>query len=231
MSPEVTVIGCDGRPLGPEATQALAAASLVIGAPRHLAAAAHPTRTERIELKHLDEALDAVCAHTGHTAVLASGDPGFFGIVRALRARGIEPRVIPATSSVALAFARLGLDWDDALVVSAHGRDPRQALAAALAHPKAAILTAPRTAPARDLGEQLLAAGKKVYVAECLGTAQEKVTDLAAEPATNFAEPNILIALDPETQEAAARRAGWPATRVPRTAGRCPRTRSNTATR
>jgi precorrin-6B C5,15-methyltransferase / cobalt-precorrin-6B C5,C15-methyltransferase len=202
MSPEVTVIGCDGRPLGPETTQALAAASLVIGAPRHLATAPIPPQTERMELKHLDEALDVVCGHTGHTAVLASGDPGFFGIVRALRARGIEPRVIPATSSVALAFARLGLDWDDALVVSAHGRDPRQALAAALAHPKAAILTAPRTAPARDLGEQLLAAGKKVYVAERLGTAQEKVTDLAAEPAANFAEPNILIALDPKTQEA-----------------------------
>jgi len=29
MSPTVTVIGCDGRPLGPEATQALATARLV----------------------------------------------------------------------------------------------------------------------------------------------------------------------------------------------------------
>ena len=79
-------------------------------------------------------------------AVLASGDPGFFGIVRALRARGIRPAIFPAVSSVALAFARLGLDWDDALVTTAHGRDPRRALAAALAHPKAAILTAPGTA-------------------------------------------------------------------------------------
>ena len=76
-----------------------------------------------------------------------------------------------------LAFARLGLDWDDALVVSAHGRDPGRALAAALAHPKTAILTAPGTV--RDLSQELLAAGKTVYVAECLGTAQEKVTDLA----------------------------------------------------
>jgi precorrin-6B C5,15-methyltransferase / cobalt-precorrin-6B C5,C15-methyltransferase len=202
MSPEVTevtVIGCDGRPFGPEAAQALAAARLVIGAPRHLAAAAIPPGAERIEIKHLDAALDALAARSGPIAVLASGDPGFFGIVRALRARGIEPRVIPATSSVTLAFARLGLDWDDALVVSAHGREPRgrkHALAAALAHPKAAILTAPRTATARDLGAELLAAGKRVYVAECLGTAQERVSDLAAEPTREFAEPNILIALD-----------------------------------
>jgi precorrin-6B C5,15-methyltransferase / cobalt-precorrin-6B C5,C15-methyltransferase len=196
---EVTVIGCDGRPFGSEAAQALATARLVIGAPRHLAAAAIPPGAERIEIKHLDAALDALAARSGLIAVLASGDPGFFGIVRTLRARGIEPRVIPATSSVTLAFARLGLDWDDALVVSAHGREPRgpkHALAAALAHPKAAILTAPRTATARDLGAELLAAGKRVYVAECLGTAQEQVSDLAVEPAREFAEPNILIALD-----------------------------------
>ena len=36
--------------------------------------------------------------------------------------------------------------------VSAHGRDPRQALAAALAHPKAAILTAPGTAAGLGAG-------------------------------------------------------------------------------
>jgi precorrin-6Y C5,15-methyltransferase (decarboxylating) len=199
VSPEVTVIGCDGRPFGPEAAQALAAASLVIGAPRHLEAAAIAPGAERLEIKHLDAALDALAARSGQIAVLASGDPGFFGIVRTLRARGIQPRVIPATSSVTLAFARLGLDWDDALVISAHGREPRgpkHALAAALAHPKAAILTAPRTATARDLGAELLAAGKRVYVAECLGTPQEQVIDLAAEPAREFAEPNILIALD-----------------------------------
>jgi precorrin-6Y C5,15-methyltransferase (decarboxylating) len=194
----VTVIGCDGRPVGPDAAQALAAARLVIGAPRHLEEVPITPGADRIEIKHLDEALDALTAEPRHTAVLASGDPGFFGIVRALRARGIEPKVIPAVSSVALAFARLGLDWDDALVVSAHGRDPKHALAAALAHPKAAILTAPRTATARDLGAELLAAGKKVYVAECLGTAQERITDLAAEPTRNFAEPNILITVDPE---------------------------------
>ena len=91
-------------------------------------------------------ALDALARQPGPVVVLASGDPGFFGIVRALRARGLAPAVIPAVSSVALAFARLGLDWDDALILSAHGRDPGRALAAALAHPKAAILTAPGVA-------------------------------------------------------------------------------------
>ena len=191
MNPEVTVIGCDGRPLAPEATAALAGAQLVVGAPRHLGAVPIPAQAQRIELKHLDQALDHIAAQPGPTVVLASGDPGFFGIVRALRARGIQPTVIPAVSSVALAFARLGLDWDDALVVSAHGRDPHQAAAAALAHPKAAILTAPGTA--RALATALRAAGRQVYVAELLGTPQERVTEA---PAHQPADPNVLICLD-----------------------------------
>jgi precorrin-6B C5,15-methyltransferase / cobalt-precorrin-6B C5,C15-methyltransferase len=188
----VTVIGCDGRPPGPDAAKALAEARTVIGAPRHLRAVPIPEHAERKELKHLDDTLDALGQSPGPVVVLASGDPGFFGIVRALRARGREPAVIPAVSSVALAFARLGLDWDDALVISAHGRDPGKALAAALAHPKAAILCAPGTA--RDLGPQLLAAGKQVYVAECLGHPGERVSAFSAS--ADPADPNILISLD-----------------------------------
>ena len=194
----ITVIGCDGAPLGTAAQQALAAADVVAGAPRHLDAATLPPDAERIEIKRLDEALDAITAPRPaepKIAVLASGDPGFFGIVRALRARGEQPQVIPALSSVALAFARLGLDWDDALVVSAHGRDPRAALAAAMAHPKAAILTAPGTAA--PLAAELVRAGRGVWAAELLGTGEEKLTDLAADPAASPADPNVLITVAP----------------------------------
>jgi precorrin-6B C5,15-methyltransferase / cobalt-precorrin-6B C5,C15-methyltransferase len=189
----VTVIGCDGRPFGPDATDALASARLVIGAPRHLRVAPVPAHAEQRELRHLDDALDAIAGHAGPAAVLASGDPGFFGIVRALRARGIQPHVIPAVSSVADAFARIGLDWDDALVVSAHGRNPDQALAAALSHPKAAILTAPGTAS--ELARELFAAGKRVYAVELIGTPLERVTE---NPVHGLADPNVLIALDPD---------------------------------
>ena len=71
----VTVVGCDGRPFGPEATAALAAAERVIGAPRHLRQAPVPAGAERIELKHLDEALDALGQDQSRTAVLASRWP------------------------------------------------------------------------------------------------------------------------------------------------------------
>jgi precorrin-6Y C5,15-methyltransferase (decarboxylating) len=206
--PEITVVGCDGAPPRPEAAAALAAAGTVIGAPRHLDSVALPPAAERIEIKVLDDALDAICSAHGRVTVLASGDPGFFGIVRAIRARGLRPAVVPAVSSVALAFARLGLDWDDALVISAHGRDLRQAVAAALAHPKAAILTTPGTA--RELGGELLAADRMVYVAECLGTPRERVGELGDR---DPAEPNVLIAVDesaPSTPRWLAGYAGVP---------------------
>jgi precorrin-6Y C5,15-methyltransferase (decarboxylating) len=227
-APAVTVIGCDGGPLPPGAVAALAGAVLVIGARRHLdpvlacdaagkdgagqdrtgqdgtgqdgAAGMVPGSARVAELTRLDEALAEIEAAGGPAVVLASGDPGFFGIVRALRARGIRPTVLPAVSSVALAFARLGLDWDDALVLSAHARDPGPVTAAALAHPKAAILTTPGE-PAAELAAALLAGGRRVYAAERLGTSDERVAELACGPgggpAGGLADPNVLVVLDP----------------------------------
>ncbi|HEX4256193.1 MAG TPA: precorrin-6y C5,15-methyltransferase (decarboxylating) subunit CbiE [Streptosporangiaceae bacterium] len=194
---QVTVIGCDGGPLPSAAGDALARAAAVAGAPRHLAAVPLPPEAERILIRRLDLALDAIAAHPGPVAVLASGDPGFFGIVRALRTRGITPAVVPAVSSVALAFGRLGLDWDDALVLSAHGRDAGPVAAAALAHPKAAILTGPPEATTGTLRTALRDAGRTVYVAEGLGTPDERVRDLTTDPAAEVTDPHILISLAP----------------------------------
>ncbi len=55
------------------------------------------------------------------------------------RAAGRAPR----RPSVATAFARLGLPWDDAVVVSAHGRALRTAVQVCHSHPKVAVLTGP----------------------------------------------------------------------------------------
>ncbi|MGW3287776.1 precorrin-6y C5,15-methyltransferase (decarboxylating) subunit CbiE, partial [Streptomyces sp. NPDC001002] len=131
----ITVIGTgtgagSGVSLAPEA---LAGAELVVGGRRHLDAVRLPETAERIVLGPLAPALDAIEEYVGKdrpVVVLASGDPGFFGIVRALAERfgsGLLD-VRPGVSSVATAFARLGLTWDDAVVVSAHGRELRTAV-------------------------------------------------------------------------------------------------------
>ena len=75
----------------------------------------------------------------GPVLILASGDPGFFGPVRHLReAFGKLPiHVAPATSAIANAFARLGLNWDDAVVISALGSRATAAKAAISGHLRA----------------------------------------------------------------------------------------------
>jgi len=205
--PQLTVIGWDGSPLSPAARAALESATLVVAGARHLAAAAIPAGVEQIILGKLDPALDALAAHEGPVVILASGDPGFFGIVRALRERGHEPRVIPALSSVAAAFGRIGETWDDALVTSAHGageRDIRRVANLCRAHGKVAVLTAPRSGPG-DLSRELLAdprcaPDRILVVAERLGAPDETVTRLALAEAAQreeWREPNVVLCLNP----------------------------------
>lgn len=212
----ITVVGMDGSPLGPEAGAALAAATLVAGARRHLAAlptltaspvpaiagpagAAQPhggPGARTLVLGELAAALDALAAHDGDAVVLASGDPGFFGIVRSLRERGLACTVLPAVSSVAMAFARLGLPWDDAAVVSAHGRDPRPALNVCRAHPKVAVLTGPGCGPA-EIGAALEGWERRLVVCEHLGSDAERVTECspAGAAARAWEDPSVVLVL------------------------------------
>ncbi|NUP21104.1 MAG: precorrin-6y C5,15-methyltransferase (decarboxylating) subunit CbiE, partial [Streptomyces sp.] len=169
----ITVVGTGTGAPPPE--DVLADAELVVGGRRHLDAVRLPDGAERVVLGTLAPALDSIeeyVAKDRAVVVLASGDPGFFGIVRALAERFGSERlaVRPGVSSVATAFARLGLTWDDAVVVSAHGRDPRTAVNVCRAHPKVAVLTGPGAGPA-ELGEALAASapGRVLVVASALG--------------------------------------------------------------
>lgn len=164
----ITVVGWDGAPLSAAAQAAVDEATLVVGGARHLDALGlrDPSAGDgcaAITLGPLAPALAALAAHHGSAVVLASGDPGFFGVLRALGEAGLEPaRVLPAVSSVATAFARAGVAWDDALVVSAHGagdgRELRRAANVCRAHAKVAVLTGPQAGP-RQLARELLTGG------------------------------------------------------------------------
>ena len=73
--------------------------------------------------------LDQIAARRAagrRVAVLVSGDPGLYSLAQnVVRRFGREHcEVVPAVSSVQVAFARLGLDWADARILSAHGRTP-----------------------------------------------------------------------------------------------------------
>ncbi|MCU1282906.1 MAG: precorrin-6Y C5,15-methyltransferase [bacterium] len=174
----VTIIGigddgCAG--LTARAANAVAAADVLAGGERHLAFFPQ-FRGERIVLKDkLGEALDRVAAlATEQTvAVLASGDPLFFGIgalvVDKVGAEHVE--ILPAPSSMQLAFARTGIKWDDATVLSLHGRCREGLLTRLRRLRKVALLTDDESSP-RWIGMHLQQHGQlswRAWVCERLG--------------------------------------------------------------
>jgi precorrin-6Y C5,15-methyltransferase (decarboxylating) len=191
-------------------------ADLYVGGRRHLDGLS-PT----VVLGDVAAALDAIEAEPGDVCVLASGDPGFFGIGRALAERfgpgALDVR--PAPSSIALAFARLGLPWDDAVVVSAHGRPLAHAVRAVTAAgaAKCAVLVSPDSPP-EALGKELLATGRgarAVAVCSRLGMEGESVTrtdlDGLASGTWDPLSVVVLLADDAAVAPAATLRWGRPA--------------------
>ena len=154
--PPITVLGCGmGRPwLAPEAAASLAAARVIVGGARLLAAFPdHPGR--RIPIAGpLAAVLDAIetAATAGQTvAVLADGDGLYFGIGATLLTRFGPDRLafFPNITAVAAACSRLGRPWAGLPAVSLHGRTDATPLFAALAaHGAVAVYTDATNTPA-----------------------------------------------------------------------------------
>ncbi|MFD7135131.1 precorrin-6y C5,15-methyltransferase (decarboxylating) subunit CbiE [Streptomyces sp. NPDC059894] len=223
MADRVTVIGWDGSPLTAAARSALGAATLVAGAAHHLGLPEVPPAAERIRLGSVPLAARRIAAHRGTAVVLADGDPGFFGVVRPLRAPefGLEVEVVPAVSSVAAAFARAGMPWDDAQVVVAHPRTLRRAVNVCRAHPKVAVLTSPGAGPA-ELGLLLEGVHRTFVVCEELGTDRERVAVVTSDKAADhtWRDPNVVIVIGGATAPVAGAEGGWIAGRDPGTGPR-----------
>ncbi|MEW2630524.1 precorrin-6y C5,15-methyltransferase (decarboxylating) subunit CbiE [Streptomyces sp. NPDC048389] len=219
MADRVTVIGWDGSPLGRAAGSALSAATLVAGAAHHLALPEVPPTAERIRLGSVGLAARRIAGHRGSAVVLADGDPGFFGVVRTLRAPeyGLEVEVVPAVSSVATAFARAGMPWDDAQIVVAHPRTLRRAVNVCRAHTKVAVLTSPGAGPA-ELALLLDGIHRTFVICEKLGTAREQVTVLTSDKVADhmWRDPNVVIVIGGTGSASSLTRAGgWIAGRDP----------------
>ncbi|MGY3200592.1 precorrin-6y C5,15-methyltransferase (decarboxylating) subunit CbiE [Streptomyces sp. TE5632] len=216
MADRVTVIGWDGSPLTAAARAALGAATLVAGAPHHLELPEVPAGAERVRLGSAALAARRVAGHRGTAVVLADGDPGFFGVVRTLRAPefGLEVEVVPAVSPVAAAFARAGMPWDDAQVVVAHPRTLRRAVNVCRAHTKVAVLTSPGAGPA-ELGLLMEGIHRTFVICEELGTAREQVSVVTSDKAADhtWRDPNVVIVIGGPA--AAGESGGWIAGRDP----------------
>ncbi|NLL18499.1 MAG: precorrin-6y C5,15-methyltransferase (decarboxylating) subunit CbiE [Clostridia bacterium] len=128
MANPIKVIGIGpGSPdyLLPAAVTAVAQCQVLVGSPRAMAL----FDIQDKEIHSLNGNLEAALQFLRNrdrsktVGVLVSGDPGFYSLLSYLR-RNLEEEleVIPGLSSLQVAFARLGLPWQDACLLSLHGR-------------------------------------------------------------------------------------------------------------
>jgi len=204
MNP-IHVIGIldDGpESLPPRLLRLIAESDLLGGGERHLAlfpGAGAERLVVRAPLGPVIERLAAARAEGRRVTVLASGDPLFYGIGGLLvRRLGREALVFhPHVTCVALAFARIGEPWEDATVLSLHGRDPQDLVPRVRASRKVAILTDPERTPAA-LARLLLGAGVgpyRGYVCANLGGPEESVWEgsLEAMAQREFPPLNVTV--------------------------------------
>jgi len=180
----VTVVGIgdDGcKGLTSRAIDAIARAGVLVGGERQLGFFPE-FRGARVILKNgIQPALDHVArlAEEHQVCVLASGDPLFFGIgslvVRKVGAEHVE--VIPQPSSIQWAFARAGLKWDDAVILSLHGRPRDGFLTRLKRHSKVAVMTDEENSPPRlaALMVEHNETAWRAWVCENLGGPDERV--------------------------------------------------------
>ncbi|MCT9142680.1 precorrin-6y C5,15-methyltransferase (decarboxylating) subunit CbiE, partial [Streptomyces violarus] len=179
----VVGIGADGWDGLTDASRAaLSEAEVLIGGPRQLDLLPPRCAGERIAWPSpLRPAVPGLlAAHAGRRiAVLASGDPMFYGIGRALAEEVGEAgalRVLPHPSSVSYAAARLGWPLEDVEVVTLVGR-PAARLAAALHDGRRILVLSAGADTPGEVAALLRDRGfgaSRIRVLEQLGGAQER---------------------------------------------------------
>ncbi|MEE9603219.1 MAG: precorrin-6y C5,15-methyltransferase (decarboxylating) subunit CbiE [Thermoguttaceae bacterium] len=180
---KIVIVGCGPggvEYVTPAARKAVEGAEVVLGSRRLLDLFPDCT-AEKITLPTaVEPALETIAKHyaPGKVAVLVSGDPGLFSLAKAVIRRfgSSACEVIPGISVLQVAFARLGLDWSDARIISAHGRLP-QAPPEELAAVDTIALFAGTPHAAGWAGRLAveLAVSHRVHVCENLTLADERV--------------------------------------------------------
>ncbi len=180
----VVGLGIEGPSgLTPRAREIIEGAGLLIGAER-LQATIPPGRARRVVANPgALGTLDLIEAELGQSriAVLASGDPGFFGVAKLLVRRFGKERVeiVPHVSSVQLAFARIKESWDDATFLSVHGRSMEGISSMVRRSAKVALLTDEVNTPekiARALLDEGVE-GYRAYLCENLEGGEERIRE------------------------------------------------------
>lgn len=110
----------------PIASRTISAAGVLVGSKRALDTFATPQQITKVIDKDIAGVLDFIeqQSFSQDVVVMVSGDPGFYSMLTSLRKRFSPEQlsVVPGISSVQLAFARVAEVWQDAALISMHGR-------------------------------------------------------------------------------------------------------------
>jgi len=127
----IKIVSCGpGAPeyLTQAARQAVSQAELLVGATRLFALFPEATAQRYSVTANLGAALETIETAYPHqqVVVLVTGDAGLHSLARTIIQRfgPTHCQIISGISSVQIAFARLGLEWTNAHIISAHGTIP-----------------------------------------------------------------------------------------------------------
>ncbi len=197
----VNIVGIGpGNPdlLTGEARQAIAASNILLGDKRMLSAFADSSKTvyDTIKTSAIAEVAAKADPERDVLAVLVSGDVGFFSLAKTISGKLPDCECVRycGISSLVYFASKLQLSWDDAKIVSMHGRD--QNLVAAVAQNKKVFsLTGGDHSP-QALCKQLCEHGLGqvlVYVGENLSYPEEKITQGTAEEISALSFPSLSV--------------------------------------
>ncbi len=222
MKHPVTIIGMGMGPmdLTPAQLDVIQKADLIIGGVRHLAHFETLSAEKFAIHKNLKQVVQLIQdkSKVMKVVVLGSGDPLYYGIGSYL-VKKIGPehvRIMPNISSVASGFAKLKQSWNDACVVSLHGRKNGGALLDAInQYEKVAVFTDPERNPgwiADFLAKNKMTA-VTMHVLENLGTPGERISthDIGKPVTSVFKDPNmVILTQNPKNKKAAVCHPGLP---------------------
>jgi len=169
--------------LPPIAFEAIEKCKVVIGGKRHLSQLDIKDKEVYPITSDLKRVVEIIKHHIGQkvdVCVLASGDPGLFGVMsyllKHLSKQKIE--VIPGISSMQYMFARMKIPWHDVYITSFHGReiDLKKLLKH---HSKIALFTDTKNSP-NKIARELVKLGLeniKICVGENLSYPNERIVE------------------------------------------------------
>lgn len=205
---EVLIFGISGDRLSVDAHQRMQSCCAVVASQRFepLLAGVRSYRIPIAPVKTMVNRVEEALAQ-GDVAVLASGDPLFFGVGRTM-IKHFGPdrvRIFPALSAVQLACSRFKVPWDDLTLFSLHGREPGNLAGRILPHAKVMVFTDHRSSPDRlaaellrvleEYGDRKRIGNIRIRVAENLGTDEEQLTcgSLGEIAAGKFSALNMML--------------------------------------